>query len=59
MVFIDSEDVIADGVRGAKADRRKKPSSINENPNYKGPERRSGTERRIWIDKLAEIRFRM
>jgi hypothetical protein len=58
-VFIDSKDDIVEGVRRAKADRRKKPASDGENSNYKGPERRSGTERRIWVDRIAGIRSKM
>lgn len=56
---IDSEDVIFDGVRKAKVDRRKKSDTDDEKSIYKGPERRSGKERRIWVDKLTVIRSKI
>lgn len=54
-VFINSEDVILDGVRRTKMDRRETCELADEKCTYKGPERRSGTERRIWVDRMQEI----
>ena len=42
-----------------KIDRRKKQSSENKRIVYDGPERRSGKERRIWIDRIQEIWIKM
>ena len=58
-LFIDSEDVIIDGVRRAKSDRRKNPALVDENHSYTGTERRSGTERRIWVNRLSEIQSKL
>jgi hypothetical protein len=52
--FIDSEDVIVNAFRNAKVDRRKKDDSTTEKRDYNGPERRSGKERRIWVNRLQE-----
>jgi C4-type Zn-finger protein len=54
-LFINSEDVILDGVRGTKRDRRKTGELADEKSTYNGPERRSGRERRIWVDRMQEI----
>ena len=54
-IFIDSKDVLTDGVRRAKSDRRKKSDADDEKAAYGGTERRSGKERRIWVDRMREI----
>jgi len=53
-IFIDSEDVIVDAFRKATVDRRKKDDSTSEKCDYNGPERRSGKERRIWLNRIQE-----
>jgi hypothetical protein len=53
--FINSADIIVDGMRKAKVDRRKKPNTDENKPTYKGREKRSGRERRIWVDRIQEI----
>ena len=55
----DSEDVMANDVRRQKVDRRKKYRSEKERIVYDGPERRSGKERRIWVDRIQEIWMKM
>ena len=54
-IFINSEDTIANELRHSKIDRRSKHASVDRKHEYKGPERRSGSERRIWIDRIDEI----
>ena len=46
-------------VRQAKVDRRTKHGSDDEKKEYDGPERRSGKERRIWVDKVQEIKLKL
>ena len=58
-LFVDSKDTIVNGVRHSKIDRRSKPGSANGDHAYKGRERRSGIERRIWVDKLSEIQSKI
>jgi len=43
-------------VRVSENDRRATPSSTHEKRVYKGPERRSGSERRKWINRIDEMR---
>lgn len=45
--FIDSIDTVLSDVRHSKTDRRSKPVSSDDEHPYKGPERRSGKDRRI------------
>ncbi len=54
-IFINSEDTIANQLRHSKIDRRSKHASADRKYEYKGPERRSGNERRIWINRISEI----
>jgi len=53
-IFIDSEDVIVNVFRNAKVDRRKKDDSTTEKHDYHGSERRSGKERRIWVNRMQK-----
>ena len=53
--FIDGNDVIANRVRRADSDRRNRSDTEDEKSIYKGLERRSGKERRIWVDRMREI----
>ena len=45
--------------RRSETDRRSKLASADARPVYTGPERRSGNDRRIWIDRLREIRLKI
>ena len=45
-------------VRHAEFDRRSKFTSTEARSTYKSPERRSGKERRIWINRMHEIYMR-
>lgn len=58
-LFVNSEDTIVNGARRSKIDRRSEPGSADGEHSYSGPERRSGNERRIWVDKLSEIHSKM
>ena len=58
-LFVNSEDTIVSGVRHSKINRRSEPISADGEHAYKGPDRRSGNERRIWVDKLSETRSKM
>jgi hypothetical protein len=46
-------------IRSSKIDRRSTPVSNERKKTYTGPERRSGSERRIWIDRTGEIRSKL
>ena len=50
---------MANDVRRVKVDRRTKHGSDEEEYTYDGPERRSGQERRIWVDRVQEIMLKM
>ena len=58
-ILIDSEGVMGNDVRREKIDRRTKHSSDDDKIAYYGPERRSGRERRIWVDRTQEIMLKM
>ena len=46
-------------VRRSDKDRRSKPDSADKKSTYTGTERRSGKERRIWIDRIREIHLKI
>jgi hypothetical protein len=46
-------------VRSSENDRRSKPNSVDEKCTYTGPEKRSGKERRKWINRIDEIRSKV
>jgi hypothetical protein len=48
-----------EAIRRSEIDRRSKLKSADVKSTYTGPERRSGNERRIWIDRISEIRSKM
>lgn len=50
---------MAKDVRRVKNDRRAKQGSDDEEDVYDGPERRSGQERRIWVDRVQETKQKM
>lgn len=50
---------MANDVRRVKVDRRTRHGSDDEKIAYEGPERRSGQERRIWVDRVQEIKLKM
>ncbi len=41
--------------RRSKIDRRSKDNSADPKSTYKGPEKRSGKDRRKWADRIQEI----
>jgi len=41
--------------RCSEIDRRLIDNSKQEKVSYKGPERRSGKDRRVWVDRMHEI----
>lgn len=46
-------------VRQSKINRRSKTPPSDDKKIHKGPDRRSGEERRKWIDRMQEIREKM
>lgn len=46
-------------VRSSEKDRRSKPDSADKKSTYTGTERRSGKERRVWINRIREIRSKI
>ncbi len=46
-------------VRRSEIDRRSKPNSADEKCTYTGREKRSGNERRKWVDRIDEIRSKV
>jgi hypothetical protein len=46
-------------VRHSKIDRRSKTTPPDDKKIHKGLERRSGEERRKWIDRMQEIREKL
>ena len=57
--FIASKDTVLSDARHSKTDRRSEPGSSDGEHLYKGPERRSGKDRRILVNKLSEIHSKM
>jgi hypothetical protein len=46
-------------VRKSEKDRRSEPDPADEKSAYTGTERRSGKDRRIWINRIREIRSKI
>jgi len=45
--------------RRSGLERRSKDNSAQEKIYYTGPERRSGNDRRVWIDRMQEINMKL
>jgi hypothetical protein len=45
--------------RSSENDRRSEPNSADEKAAYTGPEKRSGSERRKWVNRIDEIRSKV
>ena len=50
---------MAADVRQSDVDRRAMHGLNDEEKVYDGPERRSGKDRRIWVDRVQEIKTKM